>query len=232
LTHPRETYDALAAGYVAELEASPFVALYEQPALRALVPPVGGRAVLDAGCGAGRYSRWLTDQGATVTGLDASPEMLRLAEARVPEATFAVADLGEPLALPDDAFDVAVAGLVLHYLRDWAPTLRELHRVLKPGGSLVFSVHHPATAIALEGAAEYFATELVVDRWTVAGREHVVRFWRRPLTDMFRALTDNGFAVERLVEPYPLPECRERFPDVWEQLTHRPEFLVTCARAR
>jgi 2-polyprenyl-3-methyl-5-hydroxy-6-metoxy-1,4-benzoquinol methylase len=82
LTHPRETYDALAAGYVAELEASPFIALYEEPALRSLVPPVAGRAVVDAGCGAGRYSRWLTDEGGTVTGLDASPQMLLVTCAR------------------------------------------------------------------------------------------------------------------------------------------------------
>lgn len=230
MTRPRETYDALAPDYVGEIERSPFLTLYEEPAMRALIRP-GGR-VLDAGCGAGRYSAWLAEHGAEVTGLDASPEMLERARARVPGARFEVADLGNPLPLQADAFDTVVSGLVLHYLRDWGPTLRELHRVLRPHGTLVFSVHHPMTALELEGASDYFATELVSDRWTVAGREHLIRFWRRPLDAILAPLVANGFQLEAIVEPRPLPECRERFPDVYEQLMRRPEFLVTCARAR
>ena len=162
----------MAADYVADVEHSPYLALYEQPALRALLPPVTGRRVLDAGCGAGRHSAWLAEQGADVVGLDASPEMLVRARARVPSGTFAVADLSEPLALEDGAFDVVVASLVLHYLQDWGPTLRELRRVLRPGGTLVFSTHHPARAIELSRTNDYFATELVVDRWTLSAREY------------------------------------------------------------
>ncbi|MDA0172439.1 class I SAM-dependent methyltransferase [Solirubrobacter taibaiensis] len=111
MTRARQTYDAMAADYVADVEHSPYLALYEQPALRALLPPVAGRRVLDAGCGAGRHSAWLAEQGAEVVGLDASPEMLARARARVPGGTFAVADLGEPLALEDGAFDIVVASL-------------------------------------------------------------------------------------------------------------------------
>ena len=216
----------MADDYVADVEQSPYLALYEQPALRALLPPVAGRRVLDAGCGAGRHSSWLAEQGAEVVGLDASPEMLARARARVPGGTFAVADLGEPLALPDGAFDVVVASLVLHYLQDWGPTLGELRRVLRPDGVLVFSTHHPARAIELSPTHDYFATELVVDRWTLSGRQYEVRFWRRPLEAILSALTDAGFAIDNVHEPQPLPECRERFPDVWEQLARRPEFLV------
>ena len=222
----------MAADYVADVERSPYLALYEQPALRALLPPVAGRRVLDAGCGAGRHSAWLAGQGAEVVGLDASPEMLARARARVPGATFAVADLGEPLALGDGAFDVVIASLVLHYLRDWGPPLRELRRVLRPDGVLVFSTHHPARAIELSPTADYFATELVVDRWTLSAREYEVRFWRRPLAGILGALTDAGFAIDAVREPQPLPECRERFPDVWDELARRPEFLLVRAHGK
>src|SRR3954447_9203110 len=99
----------MAADYVAEVEKSPYIALYEQPGLRALLPPVAGRRVLDAGCGAGRNSVWLGEQGGAVVGLSAGPEMLRHPRQRAPEAALAVAAPAEPLELGDDSFDVIVA---------------------------------------------------------------------------------------------------------------------------
>ncbi|MDA0172438.1 hypothetical protein OJ998_25260 [Solirubrobacter taibaiensis] len=42
-------------------------------------------------------------------------------------------------------------------------------------------------------------------------------------------MTEAGFAIDNLQEPQPLAECRERFPDVWEQLASRPEFLLIRA---
>ena len=216
----------MAADYVAEVERSPYLTLYEQPGLRALLPPVAGRRVLDAGCGAGRNALWLVEQQADVVGLDASPEMLRRARERVPAAAFSVADLAEPLQLEDGSIDVAIASLVMHYLQDWVPTLRELRRVLSPQGSFVFSTHHPLMAIELSKSGDYFATEPVVDRWSLTERDYDVRFWRRPLNEMFRAIADGGFRIDELSEPRPLPECQDRFPEVWERLSRRPEFLL------
>src|SRR3954452_12963337 len=105
----RETYDAMAADYVAHVEASPYTALYEAPGLRALLPPLAGRRVLDAGCGTGRTSAWVAGAGAEVVGFDASPEMLRRARERVPSASFSLADPAEPLPFGNGSFDLAVA---------------------------------------------------------------------------------------------------------------------------
>jgi SAM-dependent methyltransferase len=221
----RETYDAMAADYVAEVEKSPYIALYEQPGLRGLLPPVAGRRVLDAGCGAGRNCVWLVEQDADVVGLDASPGMLRRARARVPAAAFSLADLVGPLDFEDGSFDIAIASLVMHYLHDWVPTLRELRRVLRPDGAFVFSTHHPAAALKLSRSGDYFATELVVDRWSLAERQYDVEFWRRPLSETFRAVAEGGFRIDELTEPQPLPECRNRFPEAWEILTRQPQFL-------
>jgi SAM-dependent methyltransferase len=225
VTGARETYDAMAADYVAHFESNPFTALYERPGLRALMPPVAGRRVLDAGCGTGRASVWLADQGADVVGVDVSPQMLRRAQADVPAGTFLVTDLAEPLPFADESFDVVVSSLVMHYLRDWVPTLRELRRVLRPDGALVMSTHHPAMDAELAGSDDYFAVELLRDVWTVGGRDHEVRFWHRPLSAMFAAFKAAGFRVDELSEPQPLPEVRERFPDAWERLTAKPHFL-------
>jgi SAM-dependent methyltransferase len=217
----------MANEYAAELESNPWNALYERPATIALLPPVEGRHVLDAGCGSGPLSDWLVRNGARVTGFDASPSMVKIAQERgLQTASFVVADLAEPLDfLADDTFDIVVAGLVLHYLRDWVAPLRELRRVLRQGGTLVLSTHHPASDIQLATSGDYFATELIHDRWTKADKTFDVSFWRRPLTDMFAAIAEAGFRVERLTEPHPLDECRDRFPETWQRLTTKPHFL-------
>jgi SAM-dependent methyltransferase len=227
-------YDAMAREYAADVESNAYNALYERPGLIALLPKVAGLRVLDAGCGSGPLSAWLVEHGAAqVFGFDASREMVRVALGRgLPNASFAVADLAEPLDfLADDAFDLVVAGLVMHYLRDWVAPLRELRRVLRPGGALVCSTHHPARDLELSTTGDYFATELLTDRWTKGGRELEVRFWRRPLSAMFSAFEEAGFRLERLSEPLPLDECRERFPEAWERLTTSPWFLFFRLRA-
>jgi SAM-dependent methyltransferase len=101
----------------------------------------GCRRILDAGCGNGRYSRVLlkrADPDARVTACDLAPKMLARARKRLDPArvTFAVADLTR-LPYADGLFDAAVCGWVLEHLPDPRLGLRELARVLRPGGKLL-----------------------------------------------------------------------------------------------
>ena len=117
----------------------------EEPVVWALVDPLPPGRALDAACGTGRHARHLVELGHDVLGVDLTPEMLALAEANVPEARFAVADLS---AIPaaDGEFDLAVSGLALAHLADLGPGVAELARVLRPGGRLIVSVLHPFQA--------------------------------------------------------------------------------------
>jgi ubiquinone/menaquinone biosynthesis C-methylase UbiE len=184
-------YDAVAKEYATANETAPYNALYERPAVIELLGDVSGKRFLDVGCGAGPLAQWLVENGASVVGFDVSPAMVAIARERaLPDTSFHVADLAEPLAfLPDAAFDVAVGSLVMHYLRDWVAPLRELKRVLAPGGTLLLSTHHPADDIELSVTGNYFDVELLHDRWGLGGKVFDVHFWRRPLTAMFSALT-------------------------------------------
>ncbi len=101
----------------------------------------GCKRILDAGCGNGRYSRFLlrdADSDALITGFDLSPRMLRRARARLrsTRVSHAVADLTR-LPYGDASFDAVVCGWVLEHLPDPRPGLRELARVLQPGGKLL-----------------------------------------------------------------------------------------------
>src|SRR5947207_12215510 len=97
----------------------------------------GCKRILDAGCGNGRYSRFLlrqADPDAVLTTFDLSQKMLHRAEQRLhsDRVTHVAADLTR-LPYADAAFDAAVSGWVLEHLPDPRPGLRELARVLKRG---------------------------------------------------------------------------------------------------
>jgi SAM-dependent methyltransferase len=219
-------YDQFAAGYAADNEANAFNDLYERPAMLALLGDVRGRCVLDAGCGAGPLAEALLQRGAVVTGIELSEGMAKLARTRLGErANIHVGDLAQPLAMfADDSFDLIAASLVLHYLERWEPTLRELARVLVPGGAVALSTHHPTMDWRLAGGS-YFETRQITETWRKGGEQATVTFWRRPLTAMVVAFRASGFVIEDIVEPTPVAACAERFPEDYAKLTTAPRFL-------
>jgi SAM-dependent methyltransferase len=216
-------YDGIAEGYTAENETSLLNAYYERPAMLELAGDVTGRRILDAGCGAGPLFAALRDRGAIVTGIDASAGMLELARRRLgADADLRVADLAGPLPFPDGAFDDVLASLVLHYLRDWGPTLAELRRVLTPGGRLIVSVEHPFAIYLMHRLAgdrpDYFATRNRTEEWTMGGQTARMSFWDRPLHAMTNAFTAAGFRIGAISEPPPVPAARELFPEVFREV--------------
>ncbi|SFM29156.1 class I SAM-dependent methyltransferase [Nocardia asteroides] len=216
-------YDSIAEGYTAENETSLLNAYYERPAVLDLAGDVSGRRILDAGCGSGALFAELRDRGAMVTGIDASAGMLEIARRRLgTNADLRIADLANPLPFPDGACDDVVASLVLHYLRDWGPTLTELRRVLEPGGRLIVSVEHPFAIWLTERSAgektDYFQTRERIEEWTMGGQSARLRFWDRPLHAMTDAFTASGFRISVISEPPPAPAARDLFPEVFREV--------------
>src|SRR5687768_4921489 len=117
----------------------------EWPALRALLPDLRGRTVLDLGCGFGWFCRWAREQGAAhVLGIDVSERMLARARATTQDTAITyIRDDMEDLDLPAESFDIAYSSLALHYIVNLEKLLSTVHRSLVPAGSLVFSVEHP-----------------------------------------------------------------------------------------
>jgi ubiquinone/menaquinone biosynthesis C-methylase UbiE len=95
--------------------------------------------ILDAGCGAGRMSRYLVDRGCTVQGVDGSPGMIAMARRDHPDIDFSVAELAS-VPFPDNSF----AGIMLWYSIIHTPppelpaVLAEAVRLVRPGGHLLF----------------------------------------------------------------------------------------------
>jgi malonyl-CoA O-methyltransferase len=203
---PDEAYALWAASY----EARPHTPLMEieQAALLALLPEVAGRRCLDLGCGSGRYLALLSQRGGRAVGCDLSAPMLARAST-----------LGLPLALGDlratpfqaRAFDAVVCGLALGDVAELGAALREIARVLAPGGVLVASDLHP------DGARTgWRRTFRSADGRLLAVRHHV-----HAAQDYGRACAEAGLGVERLAEP------KVEFEHAWRG---RPAALVIRAR--
>jgi SAM-dependent methyltransferase len=227
-----EAYSRLADAYAARIDTKAHNAFYDRPAVLSLLPAVEGKRALDAGCGPGVYAEWLADRGADVLGIDVCPRMLELARARLGgRASFVEADLGGPLDfLPPASFDLVVSALALDYVRDWGVAFGELFRALRGGGHLVFSVEHPSDVFYQHHPqGNYFEVERVEYEWRGFGTPVRMLSYRRPLQAMLGPLLGAGFALERLLEPKPVPEFRELDPEDYRKLMRQPGFI--CFRA-
>src|SRR5580698_5932633 len=201
MTSPLQTLDPVAA-YA--LWASSYPAYAHNPLMHAeeramlgLMPvELQGRAVLDVGCGSGRYMLHALRCGATrVTGVDLSPQMLQQADLELDsyrcaaEIKLSQGDLRE-IPVPDAWSDVTVCGLVVGHTQDLQRALRELHRVTRPGGTVLCSDVHPI-GHALGWAREFKAGDR---RYAVRHTQHLYSHWHWGCSTL-------GLQIERVVEP-------------------------------
>jgi SAM-dependent methyltransferase len=183
-------YDRWATVY--DDERNPLV-LLEGPVVRGWIPSPAGVRVADVGCGTGRHALWLADAGATVDAYDPSPGMM--AKAREKLASRGVRlhahALPEPLPAADGTFDVVLLALVADHLADLVGTFRELRRVVKLGGVVIFTVLHPA--MNLRGITARFTDPDNGNEVRVAAFEHTY-------ADYVMAALKAGLTIDEIVE--------------------------------
>jgi len=185
-----------------------------RPFVLALCEPLAEAAVLDVGCGEGYMTRQLRQCGATtVVGIDISAGMLAAAQtaeqAHPLGITFTLATVVDLSRFPDAAFDLVLAVAVLNHLTitDTVTALREIRRVLRPGGRLVFAVPHPALPFLRPPTPPLFFDRASYGYFSGRNRELHGRMWRRDgravpvrcvhktLADYFSTLTHAGFTT-------------------------------------
>ncbi|MFF0546715.1 MULTISPECIES: class I SAM-dependent methyltransferase [Nocardia] len=218
------SYDQHAAAFAAEAATSAYNTYYDRPAVLDLLGDLTDRVVLDAGCGPGLYITELLARGAHVIAIDAAANMIGLARQHAAgQITVRQHDLTQPLYwLANGSVDVCLLALVIHYIDDRIALLRELRRVLRPGGHLIISTSHP-TADWLTTGGGYFDTGWVEQRWS-CGITH--RFWHQPLQAWCAEFTTTGFTIDAITEHRPSAEMARTHPAEYDTLTRQPGFIA------
>ncbi len=114
-----------------------FEPLWQQ--MLAMAGVTKGTRFFDAGCGSGGASVMAEKRGARVAGLDATPELISIAQQRMPHAPFVVGDM-EEMPHDDKSFDVVFAANAVQFTYDPAQALTEIKRVLAPHGHAIVAV--------------------------------------------------------------------------------------------
>ena len=219
---PRATealYDSSAAAWTRTTPSSlsDFTA---RPAVLELCRPCEGVRALDLGCGEGYCARQLRRAGAKeVLGIDLSSGMIAGALAEEERSPLGIryqqGDAADLTRLEAAAFDLVVAVFLFNYLTTDAMSacMREVVRVLRPGGKFVFAVPHPAFPYLRApappfyfdlGGASYFGarnTRFPGKIWKLDGSALDVQVVHKTVEDYFCALKSAGFGA--------LPEVRE-----------------------
>jgi len=203
----------------------------ERPIFMALVGAVRGLAILDLGCGDGGFGREALATGcASYLGLEGAQTMVDAAQQCLAETAGQVIHTTvEEWSYPPGAFDLVVSQMALHYVQELATLFTLVHRTLRPGGRLIFSVEHPVitSCSVARPTGEGKRSGWLVDDYFESGPRlvqwlggEVVKI-HRTVEDYFLTLQATGFTVETLREARPDPahftdpaeyERRKRIP--------------------
>lgn len=188
-----------------------------------LLGDVRGRRVLEVGCGSAPCARWLAREGASVVAFDLSAGMLEYARSAADRTgvhpPLVQADVCE-MPFRDESFDLAFSAFgAIPFVADSALAMRQVARVLRPGGRWVFSATHPMRwafpddpgPAGLTAIQSYFDRSPYVEVDTDGVPAYVEH--HRTMGDRIREIVAAGFVLQDVIEP----EWPEGFDGVWGQ---------------
>lgn len=207
--------------------------------LKALLPDLHNKSVLDLGCGFGWHCLYAREQQASsVIGVDISEKMLQQAREKTNDPAITYIQLPiEDIDFASEQFDVVLSSLAFHYIESFAAICRKVHSFLKPYGSFIFSVEHPIFTSREE--QDWYADEQgnrlhwYVDHYQSEGlretkflTENVIKY-HRTISTYFNDLIEAGFTIKAVKEPKPSAEMSN---DPWmKDEERRPMFLIISA---
>lgn len=185
------------------------------PNLLRLVAPRRGESVVDLACGNGFFSEAFAKEGAQVTGIDVSEELIAIARKNAPAVSFHVGSAEKFDIVADNSKDKVVIVLAIQNIEHTAKVFTEAARVLKVGGVLHMVMNHPAFRIPKRSSWQYDEKKKVqyrlVEEYLSESKTSIEMHpgqlnspqtisYHRPLQYYFKLLQKAGFAVERLEE--------------------------------
>lgn len=207
----------------------------EMPATLSLIPEdLSGKNILDAGCGSGLYAREMAKRGAKVLAVDISQTMIDIAQKETPKSDDIIYQVGNicELKAQSQSLDLIICNYVLENISDISSAFREFKRILKPGASCIYSISHPLRGTAEKESFEgheiwklknYFDRGVRISDF---GQGMRVKKYKRTLSDYLNAAIDQGFAIQHMIEPQPIPAGEKSDPIAYEMAMRLPQLLL------
>lgn len=221
----------------------------EKPMMKSMTPDLTNKKVLMLGCGTGEESKMLKTFGAAyLVGIDISDHSVEIAKNTYKDCDFVVGDMHN---IPFDAesFDFVYSSLTIHYSKDPGKVYKEIYRVLKKDGELLFSVGHPlrwaSTKIEVENISSRIIGYSDNDEFeqTVYGnyntfKEHthhfregeVLSFYVGSPSMWFKLLIKNGFSVIDFTESQCTEEAKQIDEKYYKRFFEIPQFMAFLAK--
>lgn len=199
-----------------------------------LLGDLKGKRVLELGCGAAQCSIAFAKQGATAIGVDFSAEQLamarELAERDEVRVELRQGDMADLAFLRADSIDLVFSAFAFGYVEDLNRVFRQVHRVLKVGAPLVFSLPHPASHMidgdsGLSIRRSYFDRRPAESSW---GGIRTTTF-HHTFADLYMGLARSSYRVDLIVEPEPSAGAHHS-PWWRESMEYVPPALIIRAR--
>lgn len=201
---------------------------------------VGAHSVLDVGAGEGQLSRLASKLGVErVVGVDPTWAQLTVARERAGGPVW-TRGTAEALPFPDASFDAVVACLVFEHITEYEAAIREVARVLQPGGKFVFLLNHPLLQAPNSGwvidhvldeeywrIGPYLVPDVTMEELSPGV---VLPFVHRPLSHYVNAVADAGMLVARMEEPAPPEGFLERAQEYRDAATIPRLLLIVAVR--
>jgi len=216
----------------------------EKPMMKNLLRDLSGKKVLMLGCGTGEESIMLNDFGATdIVGIDLSEESIRLARESYPNCEFIVGDMHK-LPFDDESFDFVYSSLAIHYSGTPDDVYREIYRVLKDSGELLFSVGHPlrwaceerkidgedcrviAHGIRNESDVEIGSYNSFKNHEHHFGNGEILSFYVGSPSFHLKKLKKAGFLIEDFSEGICVDEAKDLDYNYWKKYHEIPQFMA------
>jgi len=165
---------------------------------------------LDFGCGEGRFCRMLKAAGVKPTGIDPTPQLLEMARRRDPSGDYRLGR-AEQLDLEASSFDLVVSYITLVDIPDFRAAIREMARVLKPGGSLLMANLTGFTSACADrgwvkdnkGEHLHYPVDNYLGEFPLWLEWSGIRIqnWHRPLAAYMTAFLESGLTLKYFAEP-------------------------------
>lgn len=201
-----------------------------------LLGELRGKRILELGCGAAPASVAFAQQGAIAIAVESSADLVATARRRCDQEDVRVelrqGDLADLAFLRADSIDLAFSAYALAYVEDLSRVFRQVHRVLKVGAPLVFSMPHPVyDLIDEDGNQPLLVRRSYFDRAPLGPDDDNASHRRQhhTIADLYTVLFRSSYRVDAILEPQP-PSSGPR-SELWrEPFRYVPRTLVIRAR--